>query len=84
MNVPFQFIFEMPPQVLFFFVLSTVVSVGLIFAETIVAYNIGAFGRLGFSIPTWDKIQLLAINIAIFYVIGTIVGMLTQKFTYLN
>ena len=84
MNVPFQFIFEMPPQVLFFFVLSTVVSVGLIFAETVVAYNIGAFGRFGFSIPAWDKIKLLAINMAIFYVIGTIVGMITQQFTYLN
>ncbi len=84
MNVPFQFIFEMPPQVLFFFVISTVVSVGLIFAESIVAYNIGAFGRLGFNIPSFDKIQLLAINIVIFYVIGTIIGMVTQKFTYLN
>ena len=84
MNVPFQFIFEMPPQVLLFFVISTIVSVGLIFAETIVAYNIGAYGRLGFSIPTWDKIQLLAINVAVFYVIGTIFGMITQQFSYLN
>ena len=84
MNVPFQFIFEMPPQVLFFFVLSTVVSVGLIFAETIVAYNIGAHGHFGFSIPAWDKIKLLALNIAIFYVVGTIFGMITQQFTYLN
>jgi hypothetical protein len=84
MNVPFQFIFEMPPQVLFFFVLSTVVSVGLIFAETIVAYNIGAFGRLGFNIPSFDKIKLLALNVVIFYVIGTILGMITQQFTYLN
>jgi len=84
MNVPFQFIFEMPPQVLFFFVISTIVSVGLILAETIVAYNIGAYGRLGFSIPAWDKIQLLAINVAVFYVIGTIFGMITQQFSYLN
>jgi hypothetical protein len=84
MNVPFQFIFEMPPQVLFFFFLSTVVSVGLIFAETIVAYNIGAFGRLGFNIPSFDKIKLLALNVVIFYVIGTILGMITQQFTYLN
>ena len=84
MNVPFQFIFEMPPQVLLFFVISTIVSVGLIFAETIVAYNIGAYGRLGFSIPAWDKIQLLAINVAVFYVIGTIFGMITQQFSYLN
>tara|TARA_B110000438_G_C15809442_1_gene648955 strand:+ start:2942 stop:3166 length:225 start_codon:yes stop_codon:yes gene_type:complete len=74
----------MPPQVLFFFVLSTVVSVGLIFAETIVAYNIGAFGRLGFNIPSFDKIKLLALNVVIFYVIGTILGMITQQFTYLN
>jgi len=74
----------MPPQVLFFFVISTIVSVGLILAETIVAYNIGAYGRLGFSIPAWDKIQLLAINVAVFYVIGTIFGMITQQFSYLN
>jgi len=84
MNLPFQFIFEMPPKILLFFIFSTVVSVLLIFAESIVAYNIGTHGRLAFNIPSFDKIKLLAINIAIFYVIGTIFGMITQQFAYLN
>jgi hypothetical protein len=74
----------MPPQVLLFFLLSTVVSVLLIFAEAIVCYNIGAFGRLAFNFPPSDKFKLIAINVAIFYVIGTLIGKLTQQLTFLN
>ena len=84
MNIPFQFITEMPPIVLLFFIISTIVSVMLIFAEAIVSYNIGAYGRLGLTFPPFDKLKLIAINVTLFYVIGTIIGMLTQQLTYLN
>ena len=84
MNTPLQFITEMPPQVLLFFFISTSVSVLLIFAEAIVSYNIGAYGRLGLTFPPFDKLKLIAINVTMFYVIGTLVGMLTQQLTYLN
>jgi len=84
MNIPFQFITEMPPKVLLFFIVSTIVSVMLIFAEAIVSYNIGAYGRLGLTFPPFDKLKLIAINVTLFYVIGTIIGMLTQQLTYLN
>jgi len=84
MNIPFQFITEMPPKVLAFFFISTLVSVFLIFAEAIVSYNIGAYGRLGLTFPPFDKLKLIAINVAMFYAIGTLVGMLTQQLTYLN
>jgi hypothetical protein len=84
MNTPFQFITEMPPQVLLFFFISTSVSVLLIFAEAIVSYNIGAYGRLALNFPPFDKLKLIAINVAIFYVVGTLAGMATQQLTYMN
>ena len=84
MNTPLQFITEMPPQVLFFFFISTAVSVFLIFAEAIVSYNIGAYGRLAFNFPPFDKLKLIAINVVIFYVVGTLAGMATQQLTYIN
>jgi len=84
MNTPLQFIFEMPPKVMLYFIVSTVVSVLLIFAEAIVSYNIGAYGRLAITFPPFNKFKLIALNVAIFYAIGSIVGMLTQQFTYLN
>ena len=60
MNIPFQFITEMPPKVLLFFVVSTIVSVALIFAEAIVSYNIGAYGRLALNFPPFDKLKIIS------------------------
>tara|TARA_B100001093_G_C26850335_1_gene1024854 strand:- start:3159 stop:3413 length:255 start_codon:yes stop_codon:yes gene_type:complete len=84
MSIPFQFIFEMPPKVLLFFFVSTLTSVLLIFAEAIVSYNIGAHGHLAITFPPFNKLKLIALNVAIFYAIGSVVGMLTQKLTYLD
>ena len=62
MNTPLQFITEMPPQVLLFFFISTSVSVLLIFAEAIVSYNIGAYGRLALNFPPFDKLSFIVLR----------------------
>ena len=84
MNTPLQFIFEMPPKVMLFFFVSTLSSVILIFAEAIVSYNIGAYGHLALTLPPFNKFKLIALNVAIFYAIGSLVGMFTQQLTYFN
>lgn len=85
MNIPpIQFIFEMPPKVLLFFVVSTTISLLLILAESVVTYNIGRYGTIGFHIPEFKHLKLIAINLAVFYALGSVFGYFTQMLTYIN